>query len=295
MHRRHDALSPALNTSCRLMRRLLFPWLVANHTHRRCLLGKQLCSFSGSTGHKTTSHSLSIFVPHGGSYLRFFYKAVRYCIRGFITLTQRQRNQHFPSMPSPEPPANGPPDNASAARALIAPASTAPTASPASTAPAPAAPAPAPASFAIPAPRAPSIPNLLSRVGPPRAGRGGRRGGRARMPVPGEYDNPPSYLYPTRPSGMPAPNTSTYATQSGNSHPATHRIATIQGTDTDAALSRLSAVEVGLLDDPFAQYFAGDGGGPAPRRLPIINRGRSPNTSFECPFTKSNQPCRDVH
>ncbi|KAL1912041.1 carboxy methyl transferase for protein phosphatase 2A [Sporothrix stenoceras] len=47
----------------------------------------------------------------------------------------------------------------------------------------------------------------------------------------------------------------------------------IQSTDTDAALSRMSAVDIGLLEDPFAQYFAGDGGGPAPRRLPIINRG----------------------
>lgn len=49
----------------------------------------------------------------------------------------------------------------------------------------------------------------------------------------------------------------------------------IQSTDTDAALSRMSAVDIGLLEDPFAQYFAGDGGGPAPRRLPIINRGES--------------------
>ncbi|EPE04980.1 leucine carboxyl methyltransferase 1 [Ophiostoma piceae UAMH 11346] len=91
------------------------------------------------------------------------------------------------------------------------------------------------------------------------------------MPVPGEYDNPPSYLYPPRPSGMPAPGT--YTTQSGSPSTPSQRIATVQGTDTDAALSRLSAVEVGLLDDRFAQFFAGDGGGPAPRRLPIINRG----------------------
>lgn len=48
----------------------------------------------------------------------------------------------------------------------------------------------------------------------------------------------------------------------------------IQGTDDDAAGSRLSAVSVGYLDDPFAQYFVDSGMGPPPRRLPIINRGK---------------------
>lgn len=48
----------------------------------------------------------------------------------------------------------------------------------------------------------------------------------------------------------------------------------IQQTDTDANISRLSAVEAGYLDDPFAKDFA-----PSPlpaqgiRRFPIINRG----------------------
>ena len=46
----------------------------------------------------------------------------------------------------------------------------------------------------------------------------------------------------------------------------------IQGTDTDAAVSRLSAVELGYLDDPYAQYFV-QNSGPGDRRLPIINRG----------------------
>ncbi|CAK7197589.1 carboxy methyl transferase for protein phosphatase 2A [Sporothrix eucalyptigena] len=50
-------------------------------------------------------------------------------------------------------------------------------------------------------------------------------------------------------------------------------LASVVSTDTDAAISRMSAVDIGLLEDPFAQYFAGDGGGPVPRRLPIINRG----------------------
>ncbi|ROT34826.1 leucine carboxyl methyltransferase [Sodiomyces alkalinus F11] len=50
----------------------------------------------------------------------------------------------------------------------------------------------------------------------------------------------------------------------------------VQGTDDDAAVSRLSAVDLGYLDDPFAQHFIetpSGGGRPSPRRLPIINRG----------------------
>jgi [phosphatase 2A protein]-leucine-carboxy methyltransferase len=45
---------------------------------------------------------------------------------------------------------------------------------------------------------------------------------------------------------------------------------TVQSTDTDAAVSRLSAVSLSYLHDPFAQYFVE---GPGTRRLPIINRG----------------------
>lgn len=44
----------------------------------------------------------------------------------------------------------------------------------------------------------------------------------------------------------------------------------VQQTDQDASVSRLSAVEVGYLDDPFAQGLVI--GGPQ-RRFPIINRG----------------------
>ena len=44
----------------------------------------------------------------------------------------------------------------------------------------------------------------------------------------------------------------------------------VQQTDQDASVSRLSAVEVGYLDDPFARGFVA----AAPqRRFPIINRG----------------------
>ncbi|KAI9801450.1 MAG: carboxy methyl transferase for protein phosphatase 2A [Piccolia ochrophora] len=44
----------------------------------------------------------------------------------------------------------------------------------------------------------------------------------------------------------------------------------VQHTDQDASLSRLSAVEVGYLVDPFAKDFITE---PSQRRFPIINRG----------------------
>jgi len=47
----------------------------------------------------------------------------------------------------------------------------------------------------------------------------------------------------------------------------------IRATDTDAAVSRLSAVQAGYLEDPFAEHFV-DATSNA-RRLPIINRGLS--------------------
>lgn len=55
---------------------------------------------------------------------------------------------------------------------------------------------------------------------------------------------------------------------SGNGKVSQDRI--VQQTDRDASVSRLSAVEVGYLDDPFAKYFVS---GEGQRRLPIINRG----------------------
>ncbi|KAK8080473.1 S-adenosyl-L-methionine-dependent methyltransferase [Apiospora hydei] len=87
---------------------------------------------------------------------------------------------------------------------------------------------------------APSIPNLLSL----RGSRGGGRGRGSRRGGP--------------PGGSAA---------SGPGHDTT-----IQGTDTDASVSRLSAVDMGYLDDPYAQYFVQNQMGPATRRLPIINR-----------------------
>ncbi|QDS71888.1 hypothetical protein FKW77_010186 [Venturia effusa] len=44
----------------------------------------------------------------------------------------------------------------------------------------------------------------------------------------------------------------------------------VQQTDNDALASRMSAVSLGYLDDPFAQAFLQ---GAIPRRYPIINRG----------------------
>ncbi|KAL3475904.1 S-adenosyl-L-methionine-dependent methyltransferase [Aspergillus californicus] len=45
----------------------------------------------------------------------------------------------------------------------------------------------------------------------------------------------------------------------------------VQGTDNDASVSRLSAVGLGYLDDPFASALTPSG--QETRRLPIINRG----------------------
>ncbi|EQL03050.1 Leucine carboxyl methyltransferase superfamily [Ophiocordyceps sinensis CO18] len=87
---------------------------------------------------------------------------------------------------------------------------------------------------------APSIPNLLSM----RGGAGGRGGGRDGRGI-------GCGRFPAAAGGASAD-------------------AVIQDTDTDAAVSRLSAVQVGYLDDPYAECFVS---GPPTRRLPIINRG----------------------
>ncbi|KAK1775067.1 leucine carboxyl methyltransferase [Copromyces sp. CBS 386.78] len=101
---------------------------------------------------------------------------------------------------------------------------------------------------------APSIPNLLTLRG--RIGGGGVTRGRYRGVI----------HRGGRGHGPGAPSAS-----------AAHD-ATIQGTDTDAAVSRLSAVQVGYLDDPYAELFAQSGPGAA-RRLPIINRGTYARTT----------------
>ncbi|PQE31324.1 leucine carboxyl methyltransferase 1 protein [Rutstroemia sp. NJR-2017a WRK4] len=92
------------------------------------------------------------------------------------------------------------------------------------------------------------IPNLLSLRGEPRSrGRGRGRGSGLRNPL------------------------------NQHSESASNRVdKVIQGTDTDAAVSRLSAVTLGYLDDPFARYFVSSSG---TRRLPIINRGTYSRTT----------------
>ncbi|KAI1762087.1 LCM-domain-containing protein [Hypoxylon sp. FL1150] len=94
---------------------------------------------------------------------------------------------------------------------------------------------------------APSIPNLLSLRG---RGRGSRGRGRGRGQGGGDSHS------------------------SAPSHDST-----IQGTDTDAAVSRMSAVDLGYLQDPFAEYFVQKPVGGAIRRLPIINRGTYTRTT----------------
>ncbi|KAH6895515.1 S-adenosyl-L-methionine-dependent methyltransferase [Thelonectria olida] len=91
---------------------------------------------------------------------------------------------------------------------------------------------------------APEIPNLLDSLRSARGGHAGRGRGRG----------------PSRGSSI--------------SHDAI-----IQGTDTDAAVSRLSAVNMGYLDDPYAAFFVNNTAGPSQRRLPIINRGTYTRTA----------------
>lgn len=45
----------------------------------------------------------------------------------------------------------------------------------------------------------------------------------------------------------------------------------VQQTDSDASVSRLSAVELGYLEDPYASAMTTNG--PGSRRYPLINRG----------------------
>ncbi|ERF75282.1 hypothetical protein EPUS_00074 [Endocarpon pusillum Z07020] len=59
--------------------------------------------------------------------------------------------------------------------------------------------------------------------------------------------------------------------ESNNETNQTRKDAIVQSTDTDAATSRLSAVEAGYLDDPFAKLLTH--GGNVDRRLPLMNRG----------------------
>ncbi|KAH8597171.1 S-adenosyl-L-methionine-dependent methyltransferase [Bisporella sp. PMI_857] len=96
-----------------------------------------------------------------------------------------------------------------------------------------------------------TIPNLLASRG---RGRGRGRG-------PGGPGGPVSGFSPAGgPSTPPLPR----------------KERVIRDTDSDAAVSRLSAVSAGYLEDEFARYF---GDGRDTRRLPIINRGTYTRTT----------------
>ncbi|KAG9248508.1 S-adenosyl-L-methionine-dependent methyltransferase [Calycina marina] len=97
-----------------------------------------------------------------------------------------------------------------------------------------------------------AIPNLLTGL---RGGSRGRGRGRGQANIPGFSDA--SSINP--------------ATRFPRSEQA------IRATDTDAAVSRLSAVCAGYLEDPFAEHFVE--AASATRRLPIINRGTYTRTS----------------
>ncbi len=113
---------------------------------------------------------------------------------------------------------------------------------------------------------APHIPNLLSLRGGLRS-RGGR--GRGRGPSAGD----PEHGIP----GGGARNRKDLA---------------IQLTDTDAAVSRLSAVSLGYLDDPYAQLFVT---GAGTRRLPIINRGSLHHDLWNPSFAPPNAQCTGTY
>jgi hypothetical protein len=113
---------------------------------------------------------------------------------------------------------------------------------------------------------APQIPNLLSLRGGPRS-RGSR--GRGRGPLAGDAD--PGI------SGGNARN---------------RKDLDIQSTDTDAAVSRLSAVSLGYLHDPYAALFVAGGG---TRRMPIINRGISLNCNCNQPADPSHRDLYENH
>jgi len=65
------------------------------------------------------------------------------------------------------------------------------------------------------------------------------------------------------------------SSDAGRGRQSTSKDEVIQRTDQDAATSRLSAVEAGYLDDPFAKLLAPGSG--VSRRLPLMNRGAPPH------------------
>lgn len=74
----------------------------------------------------------------------------------------------------------------------------------------------------------------------------------------------------------------------------------VQGTDNDASVSRLSAVSLGYLNDPYAEALIAPGN--ATRRFPIINRGTYVRTTaidklvtqFLGPYSPSAQKMKQI-
>ncbi|KAI9749781.1 MAG: carboxy methyl transferase for protein phosphatase 2A [Lichina confinis] len=117
---------------------------------------------------------------------------------------------------------------------------------------------------------APQIPDLrtLRSQHPPRRGRGGGERGRGRgrgIPSSASLGQ----------GSAPTPSPRWDQDVDNDSHEVNGVVVgdqIVQRTDVDASLSRVSAVEAGYLDDPFATLFL-DGTENTARKLPIINRG----------------------
>jgi hypothetical protein len=65
---------------------------------------------------------------------------------------------------------------------------------------------------------------------------------------------------------------------------------TVRGTNDDALISKLSAVQAGYLDDPFVKAFISRG----PKRLPLINLGTYIRTTEIDRLIALNSPCQMV-
>lgn len=103
---------------------------------------------------------------------------------------------------------------------------------------------------------APSIPNLLTLKKNGKSATGAGRGaGRGR----------------STPLRDPLADSDAEASTNSENLNRKQNDAIVQSTDTDANISRLSAVHAGYLQDPFAKDFTPQG--EVPRRFPIINRG----------------------
>jgi len=68
------------------------------------------------------------------------------------------------------------------------------------------------------------------------------------------------------------------------------RDAVIRSTDGDAASSRISAVDAGYLDDPFAKHLSDENW---QRRLPLMNRGKTLYSQSQPIANQGRHICQD--